>query len=158
MLAATIGLAGPAAARDSLGVFSEWGAFRDADPARCFAIAEPAIRVGPNAAWRPFASIGFWPGRARGAQINIRLSRPRRADAPVVLILGDRRYTLVASRSDAWTTDRRMDAAIVAQMRSEATMLIATRSERGRLFTDEYPLRGAATAIDAAAIGCARVR
>ena len=45
-------LAVPAAARDSLGVFGSWGAFRDPQVPRCYAIAaaQPATaRRVPNA-------------------------------------------------------------------------------------------------------------
>ena len=34
-------LAAPLAAKDSLGVFTDWGAFRDASVPRCYAIAIP---------------------------------------------------------------------------------------------------------------------
>jgi hypothetical protein len=37
-------------------------------------------------------------------------------------------------------------------------MSVQTRDARGRGFADTYALRGAATAIDAAALGCARLR
>ena len=35
-----LALASPLAARDSLGVFGQWGAFRDPDVPRCYAIAK----------------------------------------------------------------------------------------------------------------------
>jgi hypothetical protein len=41
-------------------------------------------------------------------------------------------------------------------MRSGIDMIVETRSDRGALVRDYYQLRGAATAIDAAAVGCAR--
>src|SRR3546814_1206891 len=39
--------AGAAAARHALGVYGEWGAFRDARPPRCFAISEPDRAIAP---------------------------------------------------------------------------------------------------------------
>ena len=44
--------------RRSIGIYDGWGAFRDAAPARCFAIAEP---LGARRPARPFASIATWP-------------------------------------------------------------------------------------------------
>ena len=54
--------------------------------------------------------------------------------------------------------DARMDAAIVAAMRSAPSMSVESRAETGGAIADTYRLRGAATAIDAAALGCARLR
>lgn len=152
--------ASPAMARESLGVFENWGAFRDPSGQtrgpRCYAIAQPITRRGQ--APRGFASVGTWPrARVRG-QIHFRLSHVRAGDAPVLLKVGDRRFTLVAGQMDAWAPDARADAQIVAAMRSAPGMSVATVGSNGRGFADSYALRGAATAIDAAALGCARLR
>lgn len=145
-----------ASARDSLGVFEGWGAFRDDRPPRCFAIAQPLRRS--SAAWKPFASIAFWPTIGARNQLHIRLSHERGQDAPVALSIGDRRFALVAGRVDAWAPDARTDAAIVAAMRNGGTLRVTSRGKNGGSFTDSYRLRGAATAIDAAALGCGRRR
>ena len=148
-------VAGNAFARDSLGVFDSWGAFRDADGRRCYAIAQPARR-GTDGRWRPFAAIGTWPrARIRG-QVHIRLSREVADRSPLVLSIGDRRFAMVGGGADAWAADRQQDAAIVAAMRSATSMSLSARSRTGAGFADTYRLRGAATAIDAAALGCNR--
>lgn len=144
-----------ASARDPLGVFSGWAAFRDAAPARCFAIAEPDP-TRTAGAWRPFASVANWPGKKVRNQIHIRLRKNRKPDTPVVLAIGPDRFRLVAGSADAWAPDARTDGAIVRAMRSGQWMLVTARSESGASFVDSYPLRGAATAIDAATIACAR--
>lgn len=150
------GIAGPVEARDSLGVFEGWGAFRDAETPRCFAIAEP---VGTSAGrWRPFASVGSWPRANVRGQVHIRLSREIAARSPLTLSIGEQRFALVGGGADAWAKDRQMDAAIVAAMRSAPSMSIAARAKTGAGFADTYRLRGAATAIDAAALGCGRLR
>ena len=148
-------LASPAmAARTSLGTFDGWGAFKDDNPARCYAIAQP-VR-GNGGKWRPFASVATWPqARVRG-QVHIRLGREKMASAPVTLIIGDRRFAMVAGGADVWAPDPRVDAAIVAAMRSNPSMRIATRAATGTGFAETYALKGAATAMDAAALGCAR--
>ncbi len=139
-------LATPAAARDNLGVFGRWAAFRDARPARCYAIAEPVRPVSSSARWRPFASIATWPGRARN-QVHIRLRQARPAGARVLLQVGRQRFPLLVGGADAWAPNPQMDAAIVAAMRSADRLYVGG---------DAYPLKGAATAIDAALIGCVR--
>lgn len=148
---------GVAEARDSLGVFENWGAFRDAAPPRCYAITEPA-RETPKTGWKPFASVSHWPAQGVRSQLHIRMSRARAADAAVTLSIGDRRFRLTAGGADAWAQDARADAAIVAAMRSATSMSIESRDTNGYPFADVYRLRGAATAIDAAALGCARRR
>ena len=150
-----LGLTLPArAARTSLGTFERWGAFRDDAPVRCFAIGEP-VRGG-GGKWRPFASVATWPRAGVRGQVHIRLAREKLARAPVTLTIGDRRFSLVAGGADAWAPDPRVDAAIVAAMRSAASMSVATRAATGAGFAETYLLKGAATAMDAAALRCAR--
>ena len=153
---ALLHIASSAQARDSLGVFEGWGAFRDAQPFRCYAIAEP-VRSG-GGKWRPFASIAHWPSEAVRGQIHIRLSREKRSDAKITLSIDDRRIALVGSGVNAWAANPRADAAIIAAIRSGRSMSIASVAATGGGFADTYALRGAATAIDAAALGCARGR
>ena len=139
------------AQRDALGVYGSWGAFRDPSPLRCFAIAEPVERRRSQ----PFASIATWPREGIRNQLHIRLSRPRAANARVTLSIGERRFELRAGDADAWAPDSRTDAAVVAAMRDGRSMSVETVAANGAAFADSYALKGAATAIDAAALGCA---
>lgn len=150
-------IAPAAGARDSLGVFDSWGAFRDPEVPRCFAVAEPASR-STRGRWRPFAAVGSWPRANVRGQVHIRLSREIAARSPLTLSIGEQQFKLVGGGADAWAPDRQSDAAIVAAMRSAPSMSIAARSRTGAGFADTYRLRGAATAIDAAALGCGRLR
>jgi hypothetical protein len=141
------------AAAESLGVFSTWGAFRDS--ARCYAITEP-VQQPRDAEQRPFAAIGYWPERGRGGQVHFRLAREKRQGSAVLLKVDGRSFQLLAGPRDAWAPDARADVEIQAAMRMGIEMSVETRSARGTLMRDQYRLRGAATAIDAAAIACAR--
>lgn len=145
----------PLQARESLGVFGSWGAFRDSALPRCYAIAEPHARPS-NRRWRGFAAVGYWPRKAVRGQVHFRLSRERNAKAPITLGIGVRRFNLIAGSTDAWAPDKRMDAAIIAAIRSGVSMRVQGISKNGAPFVDAYGLRGAATAIDAAAFGCAK--
>ena len=151
-LALTLALvAAPVAARDTIGVYKGWGAFRDAQPARCFAIAQP-VRAG--GAGRPFASVATWPGRGLRGSLHIRLSRERDRSAGVTLSIGERRFALMADGVDAWAADTPSDRAIVAAMRDGRSMSVEAAGAGGHPFADVYALPGAATAIDAAALAC----
>ena len=154
LLAAAVIGAAPLAAKDSLGVFGEWGAFRDPAVPRCYAIA-----AAQNArAGQPYASVGTWPRREVRGQLHVRLSRASAPSATISLSIGGQRFELTGGGGDAWARDRRMDAAIVAAMRSAGAMSVSARDAAGRRFTDRYSLAGAATAMDAATVGCARIR
>lgn len=141
----------PLAAKDNLGVYSNWAAFRDANPARCYAIAKPQRNRTPGA----FASIANWPAQNVRGQLHIRLSRNVRAGSDAVLTIGERRFALAANGKNAWAQDARMDAAVVAALRSATQMTASARDSSGARFTDRYDLAGVATAIDAAVVGCA---
>lgn len=152
-LSAVLLLAAPVSARDAIGVYKTWGAFRDASPPRCFAIARPVKAEGRSTGW---ASVATWPGRGLRSSVHIRLSRERDRSAPVTMTVGERRFQLAATGIDAWATDGPADRAMVAAMRSGRSMSIEAVGVGGRPFADVYLLAGAATAIDAAAVACVR--
>ena len=145
----------PALARDSLGVFGQWGAFRDPAVPRCYAIAmaEPSTMARD---YQPFATIGHWPARGVRGQMHFRLSRRLSPAGAITLRIGGARFELVGGGADAWAADPRMDAAIVAALRSAEGMTVSARDAQGRGFSNTWQLSGVATAIDAAAVGCAR--
>lgn len=141
------------AARDAIAVFEDWGAFRDAAPTRCFAIAEPppgTTAEGHGA----YATVASWPDRRIRAQLSVHLSRGHLPDAPVTLTIGDSAFRIIADARTAWAHDRLQDAQIVAAMRSGSSMSIATVSPARHAYADVYRLRGAASAIDAAMLAC----
>lgn len=149
-----IAVAVPAAAqRSALGVFGTWGAFRD--PGRCFAIAEPEGDARPGDG-RAYVSVGFWPQRGVRGQAYFRLRQAKRPGSAVLLRIDERTFQLRGGGAEAWAADAAADAEIVSAMRTGIEMNVETRSAGGALIRDVYRLRGAATAIDAAAIACAR--
>jgi hypothetical protein len=147
-------LATPAEAqRQTLGIFGAWGAFRTPD--RCYAIAEPEGEARPGDG-PAYASVGFWPRRGVRGQAYFRLRQAKRPGSAVLLRIDDRTFQLRGGGVHAWASDPAGDSEIVAAMRRGIEMNVMTRSERGAQLRDVYRLRGGATAIDAAAIACAR--
>ncbi len=144
-------LAAPLAARDSLGVYDGWAAFKDARPLRCYAIAK-AQGTPPAPA---YATVSNWPDRKVRGALHLVMSRAVAEKASVRLVVGDKRFTLVAKNRNAWAKDARDDAAIIAALRSASRMSVSASTPKGSAFTDRYTLTGAATAIDAATVGCA---
>ena len=157
MIAGALALAigAPALARDRVAVFGDWGAFRDTASGNggpvCYAIAEPAEPSAGN--YQPFVTVSFWPRRRITRQVRVRLSHAARPNARVTLSIGDSTFVLAARGPDAWGADRLADAYIVAAMRSGSSMSIQSIGPLGG-FVDVYRLRGAASAIDTAALDC----
>ena len=148
---ALLAITAPAAARETIGVYQGWGAFRDATPDRCYAITRPIASGGRSGG---FASVATWPKRGLRNSVSIRLSRARDRSAGVTLTVGERRFDLAANSRDAFAADAPSDRALVAAMRSGRSMSVEAVAEGGRPFADVYALGGAATAIDAAALAC----
>ncbi len=148
---------GVSSARDTLGVYAGWAAFRDGGGARCYAIAAP---VRPAGAPRTdaFAAVGSWPGRGIRSQFSVRLSKPLAPGVRPSLSLGDRRFALRGAGREAWAPDPRTGRAIIASLRGATSMSVSGVAINGAPFADSYALRGAPSAIDAAALGCAGVR
>lgn len=156
-LAVALLTSSPVSARDSLGVYSSWAAFRDPLVPRCYAIAmaEPSTLKRD---YQPYADVGIWPRRGVRSQVHFRLSRKLAANSRITLSIAGQRFELTGGGGDAWAADRRMDAAIVAAMRSARSMTVSARDAAGRRFANTYLLAGGASAMDSAAIGCARLR
>lgn len=152
-LLCVVALSAPLSAKDRLGVYQGWAAFRDPATPRCYAIAAPEETVGTPTR-KGYLSIGFWPKRGVAHQIYVRLSRERSSNSGITLSAGGRRFRLKVDGSAGWATDRRMDLAIIAAMRSATSLSVESIGRDGRSIVDAYSLRGAPSAIDAAALGC----
>ncbi|MGC1468828.1 MAG: hypothetical protein WA793_05540 [Sphingorhabdus sp.] len=144
-------LAAPALAKERLGAWQSWAAFRDAETPRCYAIGAPDESSGEGG----YVSIGFWPKRGLGHQVYVHLSRERSTNSGITLSAGGRRFRLIAKGNSGWAKDRQTDMAIIAAIRSAQSLSITSTARDGRTIVDAYATRGAASAIDAAALGCA---
>ena len=87
---------------------------------------------------------------------RVELHDPAGPVGEVTLTVGGRRFPLVALGVDAWAPDGGTERAAVAAMRSGRSMSVEAVGAGGRPFADAYRLDGAATAIDAASLACAR--
>ena len=143
--------AAPLLAKERLGAYQSWAAFKDAEVPRCYAIGSPDESSGTGG----YVSVGFWPKRGLSHQLNVRLSRTRSSNAGITLSVGGRRFQLAADGNTGRAKDRAMDLAIIAAMRSAGSLSVQSTGAGGSTITDAYALRGAASAIDAAALGCA---
>lgn len=142
-------------AKNLVGIYSGWAAFSEIDKKHCYAIAQPSEVVGRDSEkGKASLIIGFWPAQSKNYQIYVRFSRVRSANSIVTISAGGRRFRLNGNGNEAWAKDKRMDLAIVAAMRSSASLSVQSIGRDGRGIVDVYELRGAASAIDAAALAC----
>lgn len=157
VLAALLIAAAPVSARESLGVFGRWAAFRDVKPPRCYAIAEPVYSHDDpkERRWRPYVTIANWPRQRVMGQVHLVMSRPAAKDSPLTLKVGGKPFPLVASGAVAWAPDAATDAAIVARLRRSNSMEVSGRTADGKRVRDIYELNGASSAVDAATLACA---
>jgi hypothetical protein len=144
-------LAAPLLAKERLGAYQSWAAFKDAEVPRCYAIGAPEQSSGSGG----YVSIGFWPKHSLTHQVYVRLSRTRGQAAGITLNAGGRRFRLMPDGNGGWAKDRAMDLAIIAAIRASQSLSVQSTGVNGGNIIDAYALRGAASAIDAAALGCA---
>ena len=157
LIPALLALATPVLARDALGMFGSWATFRDPQTPRCYAIAM-ATPSTKQREYQPYADVAWWPRQQVRGQVHFRLSRKLQAGAPIMLSVGDQRIALTGGGGDAWASDKRGDAAVIAAMRSAGSMTASARDASGSGFSNTWDLSGAATAMDAAAVGCAALK
>ena len=136
--------ASPAGARETLGWYGHWGAFRDA-PGRCFARVAPSSGGG-----------GLAVGTAPGVRVQVYVDLPRPAGRDVALSIAGRRFALIAAGRDAWPATPRADLAVLAAIRAGGSAELRGIDQAGGRFRALFPLTGAPSAIDAALIGCAQ--
>lgn len=116
----------------------------------CEAVTRSLKVLGPD---KPQARAGFIfdPRRGRDGQFFARLGETAAEGSAVMLTIGGRPFLLASRGVWAWTRDPAQKDAIIALARQQPRFTIRGRDNRGRRFVDRYEIRGAATAIDAAA-------
>lgn len=152
LLGATVAAQPGREPRQSLGVFGEWGAFRQGP--NCYAIAEalPDPRRREQVPYMTLSTGG------RDGAVYVRLSRAGRAGSTARLRIGSVAVPLKGSGADQWVADRKGEAQVFAALRTATRLSVQAVDSRGIAFSDRYALDGAATAFDAARLACGRAR
>jgi hypothetical protein len=122
---------------------------------RCEA-ASRALRVTTERGEQASVGILFARGGGRQGVLALRLGKPPRPDATVVLTVRDQPFLLISRSSFAWSRGAAQEAAIIAALRGGGAMKVEAGAVAGGRFVDRYSLDGAAGAIDAAAACAAR--
>ena len=129
----------------------QWAALKD--DGRCRAMAR-SLRDAARGQPQAYAAFLFGSDRRQAGVLSVRLSRPARTGASIVLTVGDRPFLLKGAGHFAWSRGPAQEAAIIAAIRGAGGMRVEARDPAGRRTVDRYLLNGAPTAIDAAAAAC----
>ena len=121
---------------------------------QCEALSR-SVKIAAKGKVQAIAGFTFTADRRHWGEFHARLSRMPRANASVMLKVGDQPFLLVARGNDAWSSGPLQDQAIIAAMRNGGWVTVESRDGAGSRFADPYSSDGAATAIDAAAARCA---
>ncbi|MEA3066748.1 MAG: hypothetical protein QOK41_155 [Sphingomonadales bacterium] len=150
---AAVGMSARADARGS--VLYAGGAWAAIDRGGTCEALSRSQRIATKDKVQAVVGFTFTPDHRRWGEFHARLSRIPRADASVMLKVGDQPFLLAARDGWAWSRGPLQAQAIIAAMRDAGWMQIESRDGSGRRFSDPYLLDGAPTAIDAAAARCA---
>jgi hypothetical protein len=145
-----ISLAEPAGAARIIHAGGNWAAIDFGT--RCEARSK-ALWAKPNT--EPFAGFAFDSAGPRHGQFYVRLARPARTDATVIVTVGSQPFLLTSNGQWAWSSRRDQQSALILAVRYASGMRVDYRDVRGARGVDRYALSGAPTAIDAAAAACA---
>jgi hypothetical protein len=112
-------------------------------------------KIAPKDKVQAVAGFSFGADGRRAVEFHVRLSRMPRADATVMLKIGDQPFLLTTRGGWAWSRGPQQAQAVVDALRYATAMSVQSRDAAGVRFSDPYLLDGAPTAIDAAAARCA---
>lgn len=143
-----------AAKREHLGDYRDWSTFMDIEDNGtrvCYMTSVPkSSKLSQNSAKRdkPYVMVAHWPGRGQRGIVSIGGGTDYRANADVVLTIGDDSFELYGEKDVAWTYDVKDDARIVDAMKAGINMTVKSVSARGFSVTDGYSLHGFTAAFN----------
>ena len=152
--------AAQAQTRTSLGIYGDWGEYRDPASGVCYALTVPQrSTLSRSSARRGDAYLAVTYGRGAdtgrsAAQPYWRAGFPIDGDTPVALRIDSRAFELAARQEEAWASSSAADTSILAAMRLGQIATVRSVSTRGTVVTDSYSLKGFSAAMDAARTRC----
>jgi hypothetical protein len=153
LVLAVLFFAFPALAKETIGVFGEWGAFRDKRGSTvCYVVSAPVTSSGKGRAASQLV-VSIWPRQKISVQV---MAGTGTAAQSAALAVGVRSFKLSTQGDGGWLTDRAADGQALAALTASGTATVSGRSARGNRFTDSYALTGFSDAWAAAQKACAR--
>jgi hypothetical protein len=151
LIIAAFSLAAPAWAKESLGVFGEWGAFRDKRGSTvCYVVSAPVASSGKGRA-APQLVVSKWPRQNISVQVMAGTGTVAQSAS---LNIGGRSFKLSTRGEGGWLPDSAGDTQAFAALAASGTAIVSGRSARGNKFNDSYALTGFSDAWAAAQKAC----
>jgi hypothetical protein len=147
LLALALLAASPAQARDSLGLFGDWGAFRQRGS--CYATTASASDVQGRKA-PAYLTVTLWAGN-RSPQVMIGLGTNAKS---AKLSASGQGFTPSVRGDAAWMPDSRGDGLLIAALSASSSATVSMISPRNNRLTDRYSLKGFNEAWQAVQRGC----
>ncbi len=127
-----LAMSAPAFSKETIGVFGEWGAFRDTRGRTvCYVVSAPSASSGKGRA-APQLVVSIWPRQNIGVQVMVGGGAPvRNMNARV----NGASFTLAVRGESGWMPDARGDLALVTALTGAGRGASHGRTTRGTNFT-----------------------
>jgi hypothetical protein len=143
--------AAPAFAKDSLGIFGDWGAFREKRGSMvCYAVSAPSASTGRGRSGGQLV-VSLWPGRTTAPQVMISAGSDIQSAS---LRVNGQSFKLASRGDSAWLADAQSDGQALAAFTGGRQASVDGKTGRGNRFNDSYALAGFGEALAAAQKAC----
>jgi Invasion associated locus B (IalB) protein len=140
LLLLTALFASPVSARESLGVFGDWGLFRDGrGGASCYIVSAPSASGNGKGRESSQLVVSRWPRQNVSAQVMAGAGTSIQSAA---LSTGGRNFKLAVRGDSGWMPDAQGDAQAVAALAASSRASVDGRTARGNRYSDNYSLTG----------------
>lgn len=157
-LAAALSLAAPAAhAQKQLGSYKAWDAYTHVDGGNkiCYIVSAPSQSAPKNVRRGDiYFMVTHRPAESVTDEIYVNIGYPIKSGAPVDVMVGSQRFTMVTEGGDAWTPDAQTDGKLVKSMIRGRNLVVKGVSQRGTKTTDTFSLLGFTAAHKAITSAC----
>ncbi len=141
----------PAFAKETIGVFGEWGTFRDTRGSTvCYVVSAPSASSGKGRA-APQLVVSIWPRQNIGAQVMVGGGAPVKSMNARV---NGASFTLSVRGESGWMPDAHGDLTMLSALAGASRVTIEGRTTRGTKFSDSYALTGFSEAWGSAQKAC----
>jgi hypothetical protein len=137
--------------------FKDWTLYsHTGEPADiCFLTSQPKEATPAGARGdRSFFYVSSWPKDGVKAEISIKIGRPLKGGAPVIVQIGNNRFELFTKGDKAFVSDPTEELKLLDAMKRGSFMVIKLTTQEGQLATETYSLIGVTKAINTLTQGC----
>lgn len=148
--------------RQQIGAYEDWTAYKGVKGSKryCYIGTEPKEAKGDYTRRGPtYVLVTHWPDDNIFGEVSVEAGYPYDTSKDTTVDIGGKTYKLFTKNRNggdgiAWTYEESADEALVASMKSGATMVVEGISSRGTKTKDTYSLKGFTAAYEAITEAC----